>query len=196
VAVPQAPEIESGRHPIIRVVAAAALLALAAILIAIVAGSRARTWAHWQDDRTGVAGRYPAAWHRESFDDNLGLATHTGMVFSNVPHHFEYPDLPEGRSTSAWDYEDLPDDAVVVEVSKTVRFDLTCKRTTLPLSLSDGNLSRDKPAYGAPPRLFIPGCIEGRNGIGVHVLVFPDASPRDVRAVRTFVGSIRPLETG
>jgi hypothetical protein len=82
-----------------------------------------------------------------------------------------------------------------VEVSRAVRFDLVCNRTTpFPLSLSDGQVAQDRPAYGAPPRLFIPVCIAGRSGIGVHVLVFPDASARERDAVNTLVESIRPLE--
>jgi hypothetical protein len=182
------------KHPVVRAVAAAVMVALPMALAVVVTGSPAHTWTTWIDPRTGVAGRYPADWHLQSFDDNLGLATHTGMVFSNVAHHFEYPDLPEGRATSAWDYEDLPDDAVVIEVSQTVRLSILCKRTTLPLSLDDGQLSRDRPSYGAPPRLFIPACIEGRNGIGVHVLFFPETSARDRLAARTFVESIGPLD--
>jgi hypothetical protein len=176
----------------IRVLGGGAAVGLAVVLAVMVASSL--TWTAWRDTRAGVSGRYPASWSRQVFDDDLGLATHTGVVFSNVPHHFEYPDLPEGSSTSAWDYEGLPDDAVVVEVSETVRFSFACKNTTpFPLSLSDGHLAQDKPAYGAPPRLFISACIQGRNALDVHVLVFPDASARDRAAARDLVESIRPL---
>jgi hypothetical protein len=184
-------------HPIVRSVAALAVVALAVVLGLVVAdNSPSRTWTSWHDVRTGVGGRHPASWHRQSFDDRIGLATHTGMVFSNVAHHFDYPKLPEGASTSLWDYEQLPDDAVVVEVSQTIRFDLDCRRSTsFPLSLTDGHLARDRPAYGGPPRLFIQACIEGQSGIGVHILVFPDAPAPAIDAIRRFVESIRPLES-
>jgi hypothetical protein len=182
-------------HQVVRALAALAIVALAVVLGAMVAGSRARTWTSWRDPRIGVAGHYPAAWHRESFDDRVGLATHTGMIFSNIPHHFEYPELPEGSATSAWDLEDLPDDAVVVEVSQTIRIDIRCTRTTpFPLALENAQRAHDKPSFGAPSRLFLPACIEGRSGIGIHVHLFPSASGREIDAVERFVESIRPLE--
>jgi hypothetical protein len=187
-----------GRRPIVRAVAATAIVALAVVLGYVVAGhddgtGNEGTWKAWKDPLTGVEGLYPSSWHRQTFDE-VGLATHRGTVFSNVPHQFEHPDLPEGSSTTAWDLADLPGDAVVVEVAQTVRFSLPCKPTTrFPLSLSDAELVRDKPDYGAPPRLWIPACVEGNDGFGIHVHMFPDASTSDRAAVRTFVESIRPV---
>lgn len=181
--------IRGRRRGVISVVAATLVAA-----VAVAVTSTPVTWATWRDPRVGVSGRYPPGWSHQYFDDQVGPATHTGVVFSNVAHHFDYPDLPTGSSTSAWDYRALPDDAVVVEVSATIRFEIMCRRTTaFPLALSDGHRAQDKPAYGAPPRLFIPACIEGGNGLGVHVLVWPDASQRDRDAARDIVEMIKPL---
>jgi hypothetical protein len=149
-------------------------------------------WTRIETRGLGISAEYPADWHQQRFNHELGLlAVRRGILLSNVNHRFRYPDLGGGRATSAWNMEALPKGSVVIEISQTLRFRVTCSRTSrFPLSLESAQRSRG--AYGSPPRLFLSACIKDELGFGVHVWIWPDASSEDKDAAREIVSSIRP----
>jgi hypothetical protein len=141
----------------------------------------------------GWSWRYPSNWHLQTFDDQVGFASHAGAILSSSPHHFDYPHI-EGGSTSLFDFTTVPHDAVTIEFSQTLRFELPCKRTTAtPIDLGNLKLAHDDPkyAYGEPPRHWMSVCVEGRSGFGLHVWIGPLASYEDIAALRSVVSSIR-----
>lgn len=149
--------------------------------------------------RLDVSARIPATWHTQTFDNDVGLATHTGFVVSNLPHRFDYPDLGGGRSTSAWDMSAVPPHAVVVELSRVVRLPGACNAgpwnepvTNFPLSLDDAEMIKSGPRFGSPPRLYIPVCHVNGNHFTVNAWFFPEASARDRELADELIGSIEP----
>jgi hypothetical protein len=151
------------------------------------------------DTRLDVSARIPAMWHTQTFDNDLGLATHTGFVVSNVPHRFDYPDLGGGRSTSAWDMSAVPPHAVVVELGSVVRLAGACNAelgnepvTDFPLSLDDADMIKSGPRFGSPPRLYIPVCLVNGNHFSVNAWFFPEASARDRELADELISSIEP----
>jgi hypothetical protein len=128
----------------------------------------------------------------------VGLATHAGVLVSNVEHTFTYPDLSGGRSTSSWDMTGLPPDAVVVEVSEVVRLPVACNSddggdmpvTDFPLTLDDADAMTGRSRHGAPPRHYIGVCLHDGKHFGVHAWFFPQASDGDRKLVEDIVSSI------
>ena len=145
-----------------------------------------------RDAALGVEAPYPNDWHLQSFDNDLGLARHSGFVLSSRPHHFEYPDLGGGRSTSSWDMRGLSTTAVVIEISQVERFPIRCRRTSaFPMSLDKAVEAR--PRWGSSPRLFLSACVEDTKGFNVHAWIGSEADPRDAAAAFKIVESIRPV---
>jgi len=171
---------------------AALILGAALALTLLVQDRPPSRWTSIEDRKLGISAEYPTAWHHQRFDHQLGLlAIRRGIVLSNVRHRFRYPDLGPGRDTSAWNMRALPTEAVVMEISQTLRFLMTCRETErFPLSLH--NAERTRGAYGSPPRLFLSGCIEDKPGFGIHVWIWPDASSEDRKIAREVVSSIHP----
>jgi hypothetical protein len=114
---------------------------------------------------------------------------------SNTDHRFEYPELPEGQSTSAWDFTHVPSDAVVMEFSQiTGGIEFECRRTTpTPLSLDDAQKNRGKPRYGAAPGVVRRVCTTGTLGFALHVCFGADATETEKSAARAIVSSIQLL---
>ena len=148
-------------------------------------------WTNIEERKLGISAEYPNAWHHQRFDHRLGLlAIRRGIVLSNVRQHFRYPDLGPDRHTSAWNMRALLSDAVVMEISQTLRFLMTCRETQrFPLSLD--NAERARGAYGSPPRLFLSGCIEGKPGFGIHV----GSGLTPLRKIGSSLGKSFPLST-
>jgi hypothetical protein len=181
-----------------RIAVLGALGALAGLVFLLTRSEHPQLVFH-HDSRLGVSARVPPAWHIQAFDNNVGLATHTGFVVSNVAHTFTYPDLTGGRSTSGWDMTELPSYAVVVEISRVVRLDVACNSgeenmtvTNFPLSLEDPGVVRARRVHGSPPRHYIGVCLRNGENFGIHTWLFPEASLRDSKLARELIASIRP----
>ena len=143
------------------------------------------------DKRLGVQFEYPTAWYLQSFNNLVGMATHTGFILSSKNHYFQYPNLGLSRATSQWDMRTVPRDAVVVEVAETVRFEIRCKKTkNFPPALEDAQKVGSGPSYGAPKRFYIPICRKGLNGFHVFVWEFPESSITEREAAVSVVESI------
>jgi hypothetical protein len=148
--------------------------------------------------RINVSAVVPEGWHTQRFDNNVGLATHTGVLVSNVDHTFEYPDLSGGRATSSWDMGDLPPHAVVVEISEVVRIPVACNSedggdtpvTNFPLSLDNADATTMRSSHGAPPRHYVGVCLGNGMHFGVHTWFFPQASDGDRKLAEEIVSSI------
>ena len=138
---------------------------------------------------------HPEGWAIQTFD-HAGLATHEGVVLTNVRHRFRHPHIPDG-ATSVWDFTGVPGHAVVIEMSQTIRLMGNCARTTdTPLHLAAAE--RVRGAHGSPPRRFLSICIRGQSGFGLHVWLGEEATAADREAVGRVVRSLRfvePLET-
>jgi hypothetical protein len=182
--------------PRIRGVALLGLLAVA-ILVTVAIRSEEPAGVLHHDPRLDVSARIPKGWHTQTFDNDVGLATHTGFVVSSVAHTFGYPDLRGGKSTSEWDMTDLPPHAVVVEISRVVRLPVACNSeegnmsvTDLPLSLDDFDVIRTGRRYGSPPRQFIGVCLDNGRHFGVNAWFFLDASHSDRALAAELITSI------
>jgi hypothetical protein len=174
------------------------VLALATILTALVIRSPDPAGVTHQDPRLDVSAHVPEGWHTQSFDDEVGLATHTGFVVSNIPHYFRHPDLRGGETTSGWDMKDLPPHAVVLEISRVVRLPVACSSeagnmsiTAFPLSLEQLETITTSPRYGAPPRRYLGVCLEDGKHFGVHAWFFPQASEHDRDLAAELISSIQ-----
>jgi hypothetical protein len=174
------------------------VLALATILTALVIRSPDPAGVTHQDPRLDVSARVPEGWHTQSFDDEVGLATHTGFVVSNIPHYFRHPDLRGGETTSGWDMNDLPPHAVVLEISRVVRLPVACNSeagnmsiTAFPLSLEQLETITTGPRYGAPPRRYLGVCLGDGKHFGVHAWFFPQASERYRDLAAELISSIQ-----
>ncbi|MGH2731021.1 MAG: hypothetical protein ACRDJI_10500 [Actinomycetota bacterium] len=183
--------------PVARAIAAAAFVAALGFVLAwpVIHADRddvPRGWTTKEDPRLGLTIQYPMTWEVQRFDNRVGRATHTGLIISNVVHHFRHPELVRGSVTSSWDMRDLPDHAVVVEVSQISRIVELCGETSsFPLALEDAQVVSG--VWGSPPRLFLPGCAGGKYRFGLHVWMWPDSSYGDRRIARQIVQSVRPL---
>lgn len=123
----------------------AALILGAALALTLLVQDRPPSgWTNIEERKLGISAEYPKAWHHQRFDHQLGLlAIRRGIVLSNVRHRFRYPDLGPDRVTSSWNMRALPSDAVVMEISQTLRFLMTCRETErFPLSLHNAELTR------------------------------------------------------
>lgn len=146
----------------------------------------------------GIEFDYPSNWHLQEFDDNLGLASMTGALVSNVEHGFEHPDVGEGGSTSAWDMRGLPEDLIVVSFEQLDRHNFEAKRTRrLPLDLESAVVSQDAKhhvdTYGAPqPRLFLPFSVAGHLSSGAQVFI-GDVGSEERDVVERILASVRPI---
>lgn len=142
----------------------------------------------------GIEVDYPSNWYLQPFDEDLGLARHSGAVISNVEHRFVHPDPSGTDSTSAWDMSGLPEGVIVLSFQQLDRHNFEAKRTTgFPLDLEDARVSRDDDTYGAPqPRYFIPFAVDGHLGSGVQVYI-GDVGPAERAAVERILASVRPI---
>lgn len=166
-----------------------AVLVLAAVALVAYAPWQ---WAEAADARLKIGLRYPRGWSIDHFENDLGLATHTGVLLSNVDVELRYPDLPSG-ATTLWDMHDLPDHTVVVEVSRAPRFSVPCDETSpFPLPLPTAAQEPTEPSYGAPPKYFVTACVEGRLPFNVFVYAFPHVDPVDLVRAWQVVASITP----
>jgi len=178
-------------------VALLGLLLVASLFVALTGGEHS-TMFTLNSSRIDASAVVPEGWHTQSFDNNLGLATHTGVLVSNVDHTFEYPDLSGGRATSSWDMGDLPPHAVVVEISEVVRIPVRCNSegegdmpvTNFPLSLDEANAATTRSNQGEPHRRYIGVCLRNGKHFGVHTGFFPQASDGDRKLAKEIVSSI------
>lgn len=166
--------------PRFRGVAVLGALLVMSILVALAVRSDRPPVLARHDTRLDVSARIPTMWHTQTFDNDLGLATHTGFVLSNVPHRFDYPDLGGGRSTSAWDMSAVPPHAVVLELGRVVRLAGACNAepwdepvTDFPLSLDDADMIKSGPRFGSPPRLYHPDLSHQWKSLRRERLVLP-----------------------
>jgi hypothetical protein len=173
---------------------------VALILVGFVACT-SQQWKTYTDEEMSWSWRYPADWHQQSFENNLGLVTHEGALVRNLDHTFNYPHIDNG-ATSAWDMRGLPTNLVVVQIDQALRFQFECsglgniEPTDFPISLSDLELVRE-PAddrYGAPPRRFLGTCVPGTYGFNVNVWFGDAATTEDKEMAAEIVGSITPRE--
>ncbi|HEY7873580.1 MAG TPA: hypothetical protein VIG64_00505 [Actinomycetota bacterium] len=180
------------RRPLL---AAGIAILIAMLGTAVVVSYPPWTWGAASDRPLKVHFHYPRGWSVAHFENDLGLVTHTGTLVSNLDHDFRYPDLGPGSATSAWEMTGLPDDTVLVEISRAPRFAMPCRDTDrFPLPLSTAARSSNEPLYGAPRYYWLRGCIEDRPSFGVFVYLFPDAGARDALRAWQIVRSIRPSE--
>jgi hypothetical protein len=170
-----------------------------AILVAVAKLRAGPDLVSYEDSRLDVSARVPESWQRQAFDSDLGLVTHTGFLVSNVQHTFRYPRLGGGVSTSAWDMGALPPNTLVIEVGEVVRFNVPCNSedgnmrvTEFPLSLDEAETVESGPRYGAPPRLYIPICLDNGDNFNVNAWFFPQASDQDRELAYEMVSSVRP----
>lgn len=146
----------------------------------------------------GIEFDYPSYWHLQEFGDNVGLASMTGALVSNIEHEFHHPDLGPHEGTSAWDMRELPDDLIVVSFEQLDRHNFEARRTkSLPLFLDDAVVTRDPadnvPTYGAPqPRLFLPFAVKGHLNSGAQVFI-GDVGTHEREVVEAILASVRPL---
>ena len=176
------------------------VLIAVAILLAVVAG--AVSWKHssvlpvsseWVTKRLpelGIQFSYPAGWHLQNFDENLGRISMTGALVANVDHDFEHP--VEG--TNAWDMSGLDDGLIVLSFQQIHRFNSAAKETSgLPLTLDRAEETFDSNAYGAPrPRHFISFAVKGYLHSGVHIYI-GDVTAEERDAIDRILASVEPL---
>jgi hypothetical protein len=187
------------RLPRFRVVLLLGAITVTAMLVTFAARSERPPDLARHDPRLHVSAAIPKGWPTQSFDNEVGNATHTGFVVSNVAHTFGYPGLGGGGATSAWDMTKLPPHAVVVEIGRVVRFAVKCNSedgnmpvTDFPLSLDDAEIINTGPRFGSPPRLYIPVCLNNGSHFTVHAWFFPEATARDRGLAEELVSSIYP----
>lgn len=174
------------------------LLIVAGILVALVTGGNGPELLMHHDARIDVSAGVPQRWHTQNFDNEVGLATHTGFVVSNVKRTFTYPDLRGGMATTSWNMMDLPPHAVVVEISESVRLPVVCDAegnlpvTDFPLSLEAADVITTGRSWGAPPRHYISACLDNGKHFGVHAWFFPNASHSDRELAAALINSIEP----
>ena len=149
-------------------------------------------------EELGIAIDYPSQWQLQPFDEDLGMAHHTGAVISNVRHRFVHPYPGRSSSTSAWNMQGLPEGLIVLSFQQLDRHNFEARRNQgFPLSLENAILSHDAEegidTYGAPqPRYFIPFAVEGHLGSGVQVYI-GDVGPKERTAVERILASVEPI---
>lgn len=147
----------------------------------------------------GIEFDYPSNWHLQEFGDDLGLASMTGALVSNIRHDFHHPDLGPNAGTSAWDMRDLPDDLVVISFEQLDRHNFEATRSKgLPLELDNAVVSQDAKdgvdTYGAPqPRLFLPFAVEGHLNSAAQVFI-GDVQAGEREVIDAILGSVRPIQ--
>jgi len=152
-------------------------------------------WTNIEERKLSISAEYATAWHHQRSTTSWDCLSAEGSCSRMVGTASAIRILAPDRDTSAWNMSALPSDAVVMEISQTLRFLMTCRETErFPLSLD--NAERTRGAYGSPPRLFLSGCIEGKPGFGIHVWIWPDASSEDRKFAREVVSSIHPPSSG
>ena len=138
---------------------------------------------------------YPKGWHLQTFSNSVGMAIHSGFILSTESHRFEYPEqeAPEGviKETNLWDMNELPNNAVVVEVSETPSHGFLCERTWhFPPVIEEARRVQYRPSFGTPAGLLLAVCREGHDWFNVNVWHFPGSSEEDRETAREIVDSI------
>lgn len=146
----------------------------------------------------GIEFDYPWNWHLQEFDENLGLASMTGALVSNIRHDLHHPDLGPDEGTSAWDMRGLPEDLIVISFEQLDRHNSEATGDErLPLELANALVSEDAKhgvdTYGAPqPRLFLPFAAKGHLSSAAQVFI-GDVGADEHEVVDAILGSVRPI---
>jgi hypothetical protein len=152
-------------------------------------------WQSYRHPELGFKVKYPKSWHSQTMPNDLSRYVDRGVFISNVLHTFKHPVIP-GGVTSAWDFTQLPSDAVVVEFHQTIPrlfFSQRQKRdeaTTFPLAVSVVNSERTLRVDGILQRLQRSVVIPGDHNYDLRVYTGKAASTADERIAEQIVASI------